>query len=685
MSKISEKLKYLRETKGLIREAIEEQGGIVEDTTPFREYADIIKNIPGNVGDLESWRKVELPVEFEDPKYFGPDSDHIFVTENTYSTQERPSNGLWLYKYSTNTWTQLYNELGGYHCMSQGDNDIMMFFPYSYDSAVTFDLLSYNLKTDEFKIVGNELQYKGYLDAHEFEHGVTFLNDGKHFSVWNKHLNQVTIKEKVTSKKDALTFGDYVIYDLNAGTVKIGNVQTGVINSMTSNYLIDNGTYLKILGISETKGLLSYGYSTSDANLLGLYLIDAETLTITKIYDDGYNWSHMQEFEDSYFINSTGSIGVLKVTKNDFTCTRIIDSGGAWDGEKTEDSSEGMVKLNERTILVVNISKDRRASLYDIIDNTWVDIIETSSYTRYITRGDNMFLITSGSSYSTVAHGISKISTVANPVYAKTTKAASTSDLYKTKWGFSFTVNGGGTTQVAGFAINNDGSIKTLYYDAQNYIRTVFKSRRYAYYYNNNTDDSHGLMVRIDPEDVDNMTLVEFGKNPVTGHLETYNLDSVYQGPDPYIYIYGYGILGVYNENDNTFKYYGDLGEHRDGYIWDKTLTRWPTYGDDKLKIIQAGPDYNYNWILRGTIFCDEKEMKPQYTFNVGNVWRNYTYNNYYLEDIRSRRMCKIVPDICNFTNYWLYKGRYDWKEQWFNFKGAISNKYILICKDGEE
>lgn len=42
---ITEKLTYLAETKNLIKNAIISKGGVVTDSTPFRNYADIIRNL----------------------------------------------------------------------------------------------------------------------------------------------------------------------------------------------------------------------------------------------------------------------------------------------------------------------------------------------------------------------------------------------------------------------------------------------------------------------------------------------------------------------------------------------------------------------------------------------------------------------------------------------------------------
>ena len=200
MSKISEKLKYLNETKGLIREAIEEQGGIIEDTTTFREYADVIKNIPGNIGELETWKKIELPVEFVSPTYFGPDSEHIFVSETSYTTNDRDSNGLWLYNDTTKTWTQLYDKYGGYRCMAQADDGSYVFYPYAYSTEITFDLISYNLQTDEFKIIGENAQVNGISYVDEFQHGFNVAKY-KNKVHWQDADDQILIEVGFTSLK----------------------------------------------------------------------------------------------------------------------------------------------------------------------------------------------------------------------------------------------------------------------------------------------------------------------------------------------------------------------------------------------------------------------------------------------------------------------------------------------------
>lgn len=680
MSKISEKLKYLRETKGLIREAIEEQGGIIEDVTPFREYADIIKNIPGNIGELETWRKVDLPVEFDNPVYFGPDSDHVFVTENSYSTTDRASNGLWLYCYSTDTWTQLYNKYAGYKCTAQADDGSYIFYPYTYSTAITFDLISYNLDTKEFKVLSEGVQLSSYSYASPFTHGMTFMNWGKHMTVWNKHLNQVVIQETMSYSKGIYTFGDYVIFDLSATTMKIGQVQTGAVTIMDGNYLVGNAGNLTLVTLTDTIGLLSYGYSTSTADYLGLYLINGESNTLTKVYDIGYDWEHMEEFTNCYLVTSTGSFGILKINKSNYQLTPITTSGSAYvyNASLTQ-INERMVKLNETTAVCTHAEDNRTVALLDVNTEEWYNIYSytgTSSVERRILRSDKMVMILGGQYGSAKGYAIHRNSTVANPNYVQCSLSVTSSNYYRTDWGCSVSSSEySSTARVCAYVVDGN-TIKEHIFNSLWYVRDTFESYNAAYYYNNNNDDpDEAYVTRIDKKDFSKCTSFQFAFSG------TYYMTGMWQGANDTVYMMGTSdILGIYDENTGAIKYYGDLGEHLPDYSASTSLSRWPEFD-----MLQAGPNHNYNWCTRGIIFCDEKDIQPQYTFNVGSVWRNYTYNNYYIEDIFSRRMFKIVPDECNFINYWFYNGRSDWKEHWFNFKAGITNKYILICKDGEE
>lgn len=680
MSKISEKLKYLRETKGLIREAIEEQGGIIEDTTPFRKYADIIKNIPGNIGELETWRKVDLPVEFDNPVYFGPDSDHIFVTEYSYSTSDRISNGLWLYCYSTNTWTQLYNKYAGYICMSQADDGSYVFYPYTYSSVVTFDLLSYNLQTEEFKVVGEGIQLSSYSYANEFEHGMTFVNWGKQVAVWNKHLNQVTINASMSYSKGTYTFGDYVIFNLGADSMNIGNVHTGVISSMPGNYTTTNAGSLTLVTLTNNIGLLSYGYSTTTANYLGLYLINGESKTLTQIYTAGYDWEHMEEFANCYLVTSTGSNGILKITKNNYQVKAITTSGSAYVyNDSLTQINERMVKLNDTTAVCTHAEGNHTVALLDVDTEEWYDIYVytgSSSVERRILRSDKMVMILGGQYGSAKGYAIHRNSTIVKPNYIQCSLSVSSSNYYRTDWGCSVSSSeSASTARVCAYVVEGD-TIKEQVYNSLWYVRDTFESYNAAYYYNNNNDDPDDAYVtRIDKKDFSKCGSFKFA---FTG---TYYITGMWQGANDTVYIMGTShVLGVYDEKTGNIKYYGDLGEHLPDYSASTSLPRWPEFS-----MIQAGPEHNYNWCTRGIIFCDEKDIVPQYTFNVGNVWRNYTYNSYYIEDIFSRRMYKIIPDECDFKNYWTNTGKYDWEELWFNFKVGITQKYMIVCKDGEE
>lgn len=47
---IQNKLDYLAQTKSLIKDAIIAKGGVIDDSTPFRQYADVITNLPSGGG-----------------------------------------------------------------------------------------------------------------------------------------------------------------------------------------------------------------------------------------------------------------------------------------------------------------------------------------------------------------------------------------------------------------------------------------------------------------------------------------------------------------------------------------------------------------------------------------------------------------------------------------------------------
>lgn len=57
MSNIISKLKYLKETKRLIKEAIINKGVLVEDNDSFRSYANYIAEIPAAEGDYRLYKK----------------------------------------------------------------------------------------------------------------------------------------------------------------------------------------------------------------------------------------------------------------------------------------------------------------------------------------------------------------------------------------------------------------------------------------------------------------------------------------------------------------------------------------------------------------------------------------------------------------------------------------------------
>ena len=57
MSTIINKLKYLKETKKLIQQAIIDKGVLVEDKDAFRTYAQFIADIPAADGDTKLYKK----------------------------------------------------------------------------------------------------------------------------------------------------------------------------------------------------------------------------------------------------------------------------------------------------------------------------------------------------------------------------------------------------------------------------------------------------------------------------------------------------------------------------------------------------------------------------------------------------------------------------------------------------
>ena len=54
MSSITEKIDYLKETKRLLKEVILKHGGLVDDTTPFRDYVTIIDELLTNLKQSEN-------------------------------------------------------------------------------------------------------------------------------------------------------------------------------------------------------------------------------------------------------------------------------------------------------------------------------------------------------------------------------------------------------------------------------------------------------------------------------------------------------------------------------------------------------------------------------------------------------------------------------------------------------
>ena len=54
MSSITEKIDYLKETKRLLKEVILKHGGLVDDTTPFRDYVTIIDNLLTNQTQIQT-------------------------------------------------------------------------------------------------------------------------------------------------------------------------------------------------------------------------------------------------------------------------------------------------------------------------------------------------------------------------------------------------------------------------------------------------------------------------------------------------------------------------------------------------------------------------------------------------------------------------------------------------------
>ena len=59
MSSIEDKLLYLKQTKSLIRDAIEEKGQSITDEDTFRSYVDKIKNIESGSGDVKLFKSLD--------------------------------------------------------------------------------------------------------------------------------------------------------------------------------------------------------------------------------------------------------------------------------------------------------------------------------------------------------------------------------------------------------------------------------------------------------------------------------------------------------------------------------------------------------------------------------------------------------------------------------------------------
>lgn len=352
MGKISEKLKYLRDTKTAIKEAIEAHGEEVGDTDTFRQYAEIIRDLTPNSLPLSNWREIELPETFVNPIHFVLDLEHIMIVDSDESSGAM--SGIYRYNDTTKEFTKVYSS-GYRYCNFEkvDDHSIVLWKKAASRGTTTSDLIYYDLNTNETRVIASNIQYT-YSGYHRrFDDGVLFLFSTR-IVFWNKELNQITIDYPVSSGgTNTYNTPEWIVYwpgSYSLGPCSI-NKKTGEVVPIQEHTSLDISSFT-ITDAGNGCGLYTYSYSTSSATQMGLYELTYATGAVQQIVPDMCAWTHPYYGGDYIIFTSSYKAGRIIYNINTHIGEYIYSSAPYQSTSSTERNCEYISYVGDNTFLI---------------------------------------------------------------------------------------------------------------------------------------------------------------------------------------------------------------------------------------------------------------------------------------------------------------------------------------------
>lgn len=472
---ISDKLNYLLETKQAIKQAIIDKGQEVADTDTFRSYAEKIEAIEaggsGGAYDIEQVLNeatgafelritdavggekefvVNLPSEFATATniyYFQVNKDVILFSANL-------NIGLWEYDIKKRLFAQLLTignyfsnfKIIGNDCLISGTSatigDAQGLYLYNATSREITKIYEQSYSWSKFNNIGNNWYISsssttssGLLLYNQNSKTITQIySRGTQWTVWTPFEDNWLISstsnsgllfyETSTMQIIALkTAGSWQGYQfVNNGVLITGN--SSIINSQgvlffdpatkTITTLI-TGLYFGAMQLVGNDCLIGTrnDNSTGANDITGVYLYNADTHSVSQIYESTLRYNLFQLVGDDCLICSkkTDTTGVLLYDANSKTITQIYSSG-RW---------TYIVPIENDCLLGGGNTSARGMLLYDANTKTISQLLEDGNYgwgSSYCVMGNDCLI--SGYSgngvvlYETATKTASKIYTTGN-------------------------------------------------------------------------------------------------------------------------------------------------------------------------------------------------------------------------------------------------------------------------------
>lgn len=576
---LTEKLTLALNSKNAIKSTLVDRA-VIEEAAPFNAYAGAIENIGAEMPDIASWVEYELPVTMNQPGKYTADAEHIFFSNQNSVTTDNA--GLWLFNSVTGETRRLYDKYG-YWKNYIWLNDTKLLIYTNYDGAGIYDF-----ETETFEIV--------------MESSVNKVTELKNHYIL---LNSGNVQHTKIIKKDTLEiidlgnfWGRYAVIHEGNNFIIIADGDKPIVIDLTSYETLELSD-IPCSGYSVVKitdDIVMMSSNANSAAQVGIWIYNHSTKTVTKIYDEGYYWSHTLLLDDILFIRSYKSAGLLKYKLGDDKAIMFFEAAKAHEYNQMSIAKDGALMGYCGGNYLYNKAEDTMTLMED-----WT----STTYFKYIEMEHATFL---GSGTTTT-----------NYIFNKATNTMSSFGylglnfkVIPVDYGYIVYNRKDGVTVVKYNEDTQSFNWKTIGESKQNQVEYSYMLNLDNYYYIwSDSTSLEGNIVRISKTNYDDCVEI------LTKEHEDKGLKNATVIGDK-IYFCGKNII-IYDTSTKTYE-----------------IIESQFLGSDQLYLSYEKDTYNnFNFTdLQGIMSMETKQVStiPFRTF----LWRNYTFDLYGVTNINN-------------------------------------------------